>query len=116
MSEAITVPVVNRLSGASSSITLYDDSAVDTVQMQVGQAAGVHPDRLRIYVQGQFDRDYYAKDPRKWEALFLRMSPEGKVITAKSIAAYTQSRDVGAPPVGNYDKSAWMSMNPRELR
>ena len=122
MSEAITVSVVNRLTGASSSITLYDDSAVDTVQMQVGQAAGVHPDRLRIYVQGQFDRDYYAKDPRKWEALFLRMSPEGKVITAKSIAAYAQSRDVGAPPVGNYDKSAWMSMNPasetsfRELR
>jgi len=110
MSEAITVPVVNRLTGASSSLTFYDDSPIDTVQLQIGQATGVHPDRLRIYVQGQFDGDYYAKDTRKWENLFLRMSPEGKIITAKSMAAYAASRDSGSPPLASYDKSAWMSL------
>jgi len=111
MSEAVTVPVVNRLTGASSSVTFYDDSAIDTVQLQIGNNVGVHPDRLRIYVQGQFDGDYYSKDARKWENLFLRMSPEGKVVTPKSIAAYAASRDSGAPPPASYDKSAWMTLN-----
>jgi hypothetical protein len=119
---AKTVPVVNRLTGSSSSLTYFEDSAIDTVQLQIGAAVGVHPDRLRIYVQGQFDGDYYAKDARKWENLFLRMSPEGKVITGKSVESYGQSRDSGTPPTATYDKSAWMSMNPavdapfRELR
>ena len=122
MSEAVKVPVVNRLTGASSSITFFDDSAIDTLQLQIGAAAGAHPDRLRIYVQGQFDGDYYAKDPRKWENVFLRMSPEGKVVTGKSVQAYAESRDNGVPALATYDKSAWMTLNPvsetsfRELR
>jgi len=122
MSEAVKVPIVNRLTGASTSITFFDDSAIDTVQLQIGTAVGVHPDRLRIYVQGQFDGDYYSKDARKWENLFLRMSPEGKIITTKSVSAYAESRDGGSPPPTSYDKSAWMSLSPasetsfRELR
>ena len=120
----LSATVLNRGTGATASIQFWDDSSIDTLQLQIGSIVGVHPDRLRIYVQGEFDGNYYAKDARKWEALFLRMSPEGKPVHKSSIAVYNSHRSDSAVPfeLSDYDKTAWMNTNPayetsfRELR
>jgi hypothetical protein len=119
----LSATVLHRGTGASSTIRFWDDSTIDTIQIQIGEAVGVHPDRLRIYVQGEFEGDYYAKDARKWENLFLRMSPEGKPVR-KNLAIYNSHRSDSAIPfeLADYDKTAWMNMDPafettfRELR
>lgn len=112
MSEELSLTVLNMQTGTSSSITLFTDDTVDTVQSRIGESVGIHPDRLRIYVQGQFDGNYYSKDSRKWENLFLRMSPEGKVIQ-KGLEFYQSSRDPKLElPTGSMDKSTWMSLDP----
>ena len=119
----LSATVLHRGTGASSTIYFWDDSTIDIIQIQIGQAAGVHPDRLRVYVQGEFEADYYAKDARKWENLFLRMSPEGKPVR-KNLAVYNSHRSDSAIPfeLADYDKTAWMNMEPtfqtsfRELR
>ena len=112
MSEEVTIPVLNIQTGSSTTITMFTDDTIDTVQARIGKAVGSHPDRLRIYVNGQFDGNYYSKDSRKWENLFLRMSPEGKVVQ-KGLEYYQASREpkleLSAP---SYDKSAWMSLDP----
>jgi len=120
----LSATVLNRGTGVTASIQFWDDSSIDTIQLQIGSIVGVHPDRLRIYVQGEFDGSYYAKDARKWEALFLRMSPDGKPIHKSSIAAYNSHRSDSTIPfeLSEYDKTAWMNLNPayetsfRELR
>ena len=120
----LSATVLNRGTGATASIQFWDDSSIDTLQLQIGSVVGVHPDRLRIYVQGEFDGSYYAKDARKWEALFLRMSPDGKPVHKASLSAYNSHRSDSTIPfeLSEYDKTAWMNTNPayetsfRELR
>jgi len=107
MTEQATVRV--SLPDRSVSVVLFPDDTIETVRMRVGTACGIHPDRLRIYVQTELPGDYYAKDPRKWETLFLRMSPEGKPIQKASLdllAAHTDpSWELGRD---SFDKSNWM--------
>ena len=120
----LSATVLNRGTGATASVQFWDDSSIDTLQLQIGTLVGVHPDRLRIYVQGEFDGSYYAKDPRKWESLFIRISPDGKPIHKSSLAAYNAHRSDSTIPfeLAEYDKTAWMNLNPayetsfRELR
>jgi len=112
MSEELTIPVLNTQTGSSSTITLFTDDTIDTVQYRIGKAAGIHPDRLRIYVNGQFEGTYYSKDSRKWENLFLRMSPEGKIVQ-KGLEYYQASREPKlALSASSYDKSGWMALDP----
>ena len=120
----LSATVLNRGTGATASVQFWDDTSIDTLQLQIGSIVGVHPDRLRIYVQGEFDGAYYAKDTRKWEALFLRISPDGKPIHKSSLAVYNAHRSDSTIPfeLAEYDKTAWMNLNPtyetsfRELR
>jgi hypothetical protein len=111
MSEEVSQTVLNLQTGNSATFKFFTDDTIETVQNRIGILIGVHPDRLRIYVEGQFEGDYYAKDSRKWENLFLRMSPEGKPIR-KSLDYYNSARD---PPFvfdqTSYDKSAWMAID-----
>jgi len=120
----LSATVLNRGTGATASVQFWDDTSIDTLQLQIGTIVGVHPDRLRIYVQGEFDGSYYAKDTRKWESLFLRISPEGKPVHKSSLGVYNAHRSDSTIPfeLAEYDKTAWMNMNPayetsfRELR
>uniref|UniRef100_A0A6C0KA36 Uncharacterized protein n=1 Tax=viral metagenome TaxID=1070528 RepID=A0A6C0KA36_9ZZZZ len=111
MSEEVSQTVLNLQTGNSATFKFFTDDSIETVQNRIGTLIGVHPDRLRIYVEGQFEGDYYAKDSRKWENLFLRMSPEGKPVR-KSLGYYNSARD---PPFvfdqTSYDKSAWMAID-----
>ena len=111
MSEEVSQTVLNLQTGNSATFKFFTDDTIETVQNRIGTLIGVHPDRLRIYVEGQFDGDYYTKDSRRWENLFLRMSPEGKPVR-KSLGYYNAARD---PPFvfdqTSYDKSAWMAID-----
>ena len=112
MSEQVTIPVLNTQTGTTTEITMFTDDTINTVQNRIGKSVGIHPDRLRIYVNGQFDGTYYSKDSRRWEDLFLRMSPEGKEVR-KGLDYYQASREpkleLSSP---SYDKSAWMALDP----
>ena len=111
--EEETFPVVNKSTGTTVNITCFNDDTIDTVRYRIGDAVNIHPDRLRIYVKVQLDRDYYSKDSRKWENLFLRMSPEGKIITIKSLSAYSLAREPAYEfPSTEYDKTEWMTLDP----
>jgi hypothetical protein len=113
MSEEVSLPVLNFQTGKSSNVTFFLDDTIETVRSRLGALIGIHPDRLRMYVEGQFDGDYYAKDSRKWEDLFLRMSPEGKPVR-KGLVYYNKARN---PPLildsSEYDKSGWMAIDSR---
>ena len=111
MSEEVSQTVLNLQGGNTLTFKMFTDDTIETVQNRIGALVGIHPDRLRIYVEGQFDGDYYTKDSRKWENLFLRMSPEGKPIQ-KSLEFYNESRDPHLVlDETTYDKSAWMSID-----
>ena len=111
MSVEVSQTVLNLETGNTASFKFFTDDTIETVQNRIGALIGMHPDRLRIYVEGQFDGDYYTKDSRKWENLFLRMSPEGKPVR-KGLEYYNASRD---PPFvfdeKEYDKSTWMTID-----
>ena len=64
--EEETFPVVNKSTGTTVNITCFNDDTIDTVRYRIGDAVNIHPDRLRIYVKVQLDRDYYSKDSRRY--------------------------------------------------
>lgn len=85
--------------------------------MRVGIACGIHPDRLRIYVQTELPADYYAKDPRRWETLFLRLSPEGKPIQKASLDLLSAHTDPSWENLGrdSFDKANWMLLERKQV-
>lgn len=110
MSEQITYSV--SFPDTSKNITIFPDDTIETVRMRIGMAGNMHPDRLRIYVQADLPEDYYSKDSRRWEVLFLRMSPEGKPIGKRSLdllASYTDPSWTFTAT--EFDKDGWMLMN-----
>ena len=113
MSEEVTYTV--SLPGTSKSITMFTDDTIETVRMRIGIAAGIHPDKMRIYVQSDLPADYYTKDSRRWEAVFLRMSPEGKPIGKPSLDLWAAHTDPTWTIEGVSDKTSWMMLeNKRE--
>ena len=70
MTEQVTYQV--SLPDTSKNISLFPDDTIETVRMRIGMVAKIHPDRMRIYVQADLPEDYYSKDSRRWEILFLR--------------------------------------------
>jgi hypothetical protein len=111
MSEELTIPILNTQTGSSTPVTFFTDDTIDTIQYRIGKVVGTHPDRLRIYVNGQFEGTYYSKDSRKWENLFLRMSPEGKIVQ-KGLEFYRSFREPRLDlDETAYDKSGWMALD-----
>lgn len=107
-----TYPVLNKTTGITTNITCFIDDTIETIQFRIGEAANIHPDRMRIYIRVELDRDYYAKDSRKWENLYLRMSPDGKIVTSKCLTAYNSAREPQYVfPQIEYDKSGWMVLD-----
>lgn len=108
-----TYPVVNRASGMTTNIPCFVDDTIETIQFRIGEATNIHPDRMRIYIKVELDKDYYTKDSRKWESLYIRMSPEGKIVTPKCLTLYNLSRDPSYDfPQPEYDKTGWMALDP----
>ena len=112
MSEELTRPV--SLPGRSANITFWKDDTIETIRMRIGQMVGMHPDRLRIFVQAELPADVYTKDSRKWESVFLRMSPEGKPVGKLSLDILSSYTEPGwVFEATEYDKATWMTL-PRE--
>ena len=111
MSEKVAYSVY--LPGKTSSISTFPDDTIETVRMRIGMVAGMHPDRLRIYVSAELPEDYYAKDPRRWEDVFLRLSPDGKIIRKASLDIFAAHTDPAwTLNAAEYDKASWMLVDP----
>lgn len=107
MSEKVTYSVY--LPGKTASISIFPDDTIETIRMRIGMVAGMHPDRLRIYVSAELPEDYYAKDPRRWENVFLRLSPEGKILRKASLDIFAAHTDPAwILSAQEYDKASWM--------
>lgn len=110
MSEQATYQV--SLPDSTKNITLFPDDTIETIRMRIGIVSKIHPDRMRIYVQADLPEDYYSKDSRRWEVLFLRMSPEGRPVKKASLDILRAHTD----PAPEFDKleitkDDWMLTN-----
>jgi len=100
------------LPGRSATVKLFLDDTIDVIRTRIGIACGMHPDKLRLYVQAELPANYYSKDSRKWESLFLRMSPEGKPLGASSLKLFSEHTEPSwTLERTEYDKSDWMSID-----
>ena len=57
-------------------MTFFEDDTLETVRQRVAIAVNSHPDRLFIEVHVHLPEEHY-EDPRHWDALFMRLSPDG---------------------------------------
>ena len=94
-------------------ISYFEDDNVNVIRQRIAIALNTHPDRLFILVSLKLDHDYYQKDPRRWEALFNRLSYNKQPITDLAIQEYiTNYRN---PPVSvstsQVDETNWMSVS-----
>jgi hypothetical protein len=87
-----TVPI----SGTLQSVTFFEDDTIETVRQLVALAVSSHPDRLFIEVKTSLPKDFYATNPLHWTNLFLRLSLDGKKITASSLGTYVKQTRPGA--------------------
>ena len=103
--------VLNFSSKSRHSVSFFEDDTIEVVRQQIGKATDIHPDRLLILVGLNLPSDYYAKDPRRWEALFERLSYNGDPIKKEAFQEYqlvyrSPNTSVAFSPM---DKVEWMS-------
>ena len=103
--------VLNFSSKTRHSVSFFEDDTIEVVRQQIGKATDIHPDRLLILVGLSLPSDYYAKDPRRWEALFERLSYNGDPIKKEAFQEYqlvyrSPNTSVAFSPM---DKVEWMS-------
>jgi hypothetical protein len=93
-------------------VSFFDDDTIEIVRQQIGIATDIHPNRLLIFARVKFHKEYYVEDPRRWEALFDRLSLNGNVLD-KDIFAEFQTRyrfPNTSVPFEPYTKDDWMSV------
>ena len=90
-----TVPLVSGTS-RSGTVSFFPDDTVEVVRQRVALASGSHPDRLYIQVKALLPADYYASDPRRWTALFLQMSYDGRMVRPDELRVYAEQIRPGA--------------------
>ena len=85
---------------------------IETVRQQIGIALDTHPNRLFVLVGVKLPKDYYMKDPRRWEALFDRISYNGQPIQKDQFLEY--QRQYRSPstsiPFESYDRADWLAV------
>lgn len=93
-------------------VSFFEDDTIDVVRQQIAKSIDVHPDRLFILVALQLPKDYYKKDPRRWEALFGRLSYNGKPLDKDIFQEYQLNYRFpnSTLPFSAYDKSEWMNV------
>jgi len=97
-------------------ISYFEDDTINVVRQHIAVALNTHPDRLFILVSLKLGHDYYQKDPRRWEALYNRLSYNQSPITDVALQEYVAN--YRSPSISlrstEYDKSDWISQ-PEEL-
>lgn len=104
--------VVNFDTKQRFNVSFFEDDMIETVRQQIGIALDTHPNRLFVLVGVKLPKDYYTKDPRRWEALFDRLSYNGKSTQKDQFNEY--QRQYRAPalsiPFESYDRVDWLSV------
>jgi len=109
--------VIDITTNKKTNVSFFDDDSIDTIRQRIGISMDIHPDRICVWIGIKYDKDYYLKDPRRWEALFARISYNGQPIQASVFSEYqiayrTPSTSV---PFQAFDKTTWMTY-PESLR
>lgn len=104
--------VVNFDTKEQFNISIFEDDMIETVRQQIGIALDTHPDRLLILVGVKLPKDYYVKDPRRWEALFHRLSFNGQPIKKEQFQEYQKQYRVPALsiPFESYNLLDWLDV------
>ena len=104
--------VVNFDTKERFNVSFFEDDMIETVRQQIGIALDTHPNRLFVLVGVKLPKDYYMKDPRRWEALFDRISYNGQPIQKDQFLEY--QRQYRSPstsiPFESYDRADWLSV------
>ena len=82
------------IAGTGSSVTFFEDDTLETVRQHIAVAVNAHPDRLFIETHVQLPDEYY-QDPRHWDALFLRMAPDGIRMDVSLFKEYLEHKRPG---------------------
>jgi len=92
-------------------ISYFEDDTINVLRQRIAIALNTHPDRLFILVSLKLEHDYYQKDPRRWEALFNRLSYNQQPITDVALQEYSTA--YRSPPLtiqsADYDKTEWIT-------
>ena len=100
-----TVPVA----GTGSSVTFFEDDTLGTVRSHIATVVNSHPDRLFIEVHVHLPEEHY-EDPRNWDALFLRLSPDGIHLDVSFFKEYlTNKRPGTGVKESAYSREDWNS-------
>jgi len=93
-------------------ISIFEDDMIETVRQQIGVALDTHPNRLLILAGIKLPKDYYTKDPRRWEALFNRISFNGQPIQKEQFDEYQKQYRSPALSIQfqQFDRSDWMNI------
>jgi hypothetical protein len=93
-------------------VSFFEDDMIETVRQQIGITLDTHPNRLFILVGVKLPKDYYVKDPRRWEALFDRISYNGQPIQKDQFNEYQKQYRVPALsiPFESYNRTDWLSI------
>jgi len=93
-------------------VSFFEDDMIETVRQQIGIALDTHPSRLFILVGVKLPKDYYMKDPRRWEALFDRISYNGQPTQKDQFNEYQRQYRIPtlSIPFESYDRADWLSV------
>lgn len=104
--------VVNFDTKERFNVSFFEDDMIETVRQQIGITLDTHPNRLFVLVGVKLPKDYYMKDPRRWEALFDRISYNGQPIQKDQFLEY--QRQYRSPstsiPFESYDRADWLAV------
>jgi hypothetical protein len=93
-------------------VSFFEDDMIETVRQQIGIALDTHPNRLLVLVGVKLPANYYTTDPRRWEALFDRMSYNGQPIKKEQFQEYL--KEYRSPslsiPFHSYDRNDWLAV------
>ena len=106
--------LLNVLSKEKQTVSFFEDDSIETVREQVAKSANSHPDRMFILVALKLPKDYYTADPRNWEALFDRLSYNGRTIEKSVFDEYQTNYRVPGTRLTyvSYDRAEWMEYPP----
>jgi len=109
--------LVDVLSKEKHTVSFFEDDSIETVREQVAKSANSHHDRMFVLVAMKLPKDYYTADPRNWEALFDRLSYNGRKIEKAVFDEFQTKYRFPNTNVSyvDYDRGEWMSY-PNELK
>jgi len=97
-------------------VSFFEDDSIQVLREQIAKSADSHPDSMFILVAVKLPADHYKTNPQNWEALFARLSYNGKPIEKKPLEDYQLNYRFPntSAPFKSYDRAEWMEY-PTEL-